>query len=630
MAAPDGLVGQALDGRYVVERRIGSGGMGQVYLGRQLASSGHIERPVAIKLLSTEGTLEQDLLARFENEASIVSKLRHPNTLVFVDFGRTAQGAPYFVTEFLPGEPLSHRISRGPLSVAETLQIALQVCASLEEAHALGVVHRDIKPGNIFLTRVGDQELVKVLDFGIAKATQGALIAGAEKGVTAPGTVIGTPRYASPEQGRGQPVSPQTDLYALGVVAYECLTGKTPFEGTAVQLLKKHAVDPPPKMSERAPSSSFDPRVESLIMRLLAKLPEQRPPGAGPLRQEIDGLLRQLDAKSATVEQRPPTPPKKSGRWIPAIIALAVVALLGAAGMIVRHERSGPVERERSSVPKGMIEVAGADLLMGSKPEEVNEAFEWCRAMAGSECRKDIYEREMPAHDVHVDSFFMDETEATNEAFAAWLAKKTDLSIGDREARDKVGLVARVGGDRSGLEIDADLKRIVVRSGWAHKPMVMVTWRGAQSFCEAQGARLPTEAEWELAARGRERRRFPWGDSAPRCDQAAFGRGEGMPCHAKGEAPDDVGGTGIDRTPLGVRGLGGNVAEWTADRFEPSYGTADGASSSRERTVRGGFFDMWADACRGAGRSRWKEDEGAHNIGFRCVRSATEKRTEGR
>lgn len=304
----DELVDQVLDGRYRVLRPLDRGGMGTVFVAQQL----NVERLVAIKVMHTDDALDQKMVARFRSEAQIISTLRHPNTLKLFDSGTLPDGRLYLVTELLNGEPLSRVLRRGPLSVARTLELVREICLSLAEAHGRGVIHRDLKPGNIFLERVGAQEVVKVLDFGIAKVSAAP---GREGHETARGTLMGTPAYLSPEQAYGRPVGPRTDLYSLGVVAYQCLTGKLPFGGEPISQIAAHAEDPPPTFKAIGSLQPVPVEVEALVMRLLAKDPEERPPDASALVAEVEAL------------QKPRTTPRTSTAWW--LAAVVIWLLLG-------------------------------------------------------------------------------------------------------------------------------------------------------------------------------------------------------------------------------------------------------------------------------------------------------------
>lgn len=283
----DPLLGALLDGRFRLETVIGAGGFGVVYRARQV----NVDREVAVKVLTADASQNQEIVRRFENEAKIISQLRHPNTLKLVDFGRAPDGRLYIVTEFLTGLPLDKVLAAGRIDCLRTLRMMAQVCDSLTEAHEQGIVHRDLKPGNIFLERVGQQEVVKVLDFGIAKLT-------AQTTHTATGRIFGTPAYMSPEQARGDEIDARSDLYSLGVVAYECLSGMPPFTGSnPMSILLKHLQEPPLPLGERAPPLGLDPEVDALVLAMLSKLADDRPSSASEVRAAIHALEHRLGAR---------------------------------------------------------------------------------------------------------------------------------------------------------------------------------------------------------------------------------------------------------------------------------------------------------------------------------------------
>lgn len=276
----DPFLGSVFDGRYELLERVGTGGMGAVYRAVQT----NVGRDVAVKVLSLAGLENADALRRFENEARVISQLHHPNTLKLIDFGRTADGRPYLVTEFLRGQPLQRLLDAAPKSTRWTLGVLRQVCDALAEAHALGIVHRDLKPENIFVEVINGAEIVRVLDFGIAKLGQNSH--------TITGTVFGTPVYMSPEQAQGDIVDARSDLYSMGVIAYRCLVGRPPFSGEqALAILLKHLQEAPVPPRLAAPNADIPLRVEELVLALLAKSPVERPQTALELRDRIDRLL---------------------------------------------------------------------------------------------------------------------------------------------------------------------------------------------------------------------------------------------------------------------------------------------------------------------------------------------------
>lgn len=328
--------------------------MATIYVAKQLK----VDREVAVKILNPIEAQEHGMAQRFKEEARIISELRHPNTLKLIDHGTTESGTLYIVTELLFGQPLNEALRDGAMDVVRALKILRQVCLSLDEAHHKGIIHRDIKPGNIFLEAVGDQEIVKVLDFGIAKAT-GAFLQETDehKPKTAEGTLIGTPAYMSPEQADSRPVTPLSDLYCLGVVSYQCLTGLVPFSGQPIAQLAAHAMDAPPTFEVRAPKLKVDPKIEALIMRMLSKAPEERPQSAAEIVRTIDALLHSTQSFDAPQPKTPPTSTKGL------LIAAALVAIGGAAAMIAprfigsNSSGAGPGQSDR-----GVIIGANPDL----------------------------------------------------------------------------------------------------------------------------------------------------------------------------------------------------------------------------------------------------------------------------
>lgn len=265
----DALLDAVIDDRFQVIEKLGEGGMGAIYKARQLS----VDRIVALKILLHDQRGDRISVERFRHEAYLASRLKHPNAIVIHDFGQTADGLLYIAMEFLSGETLKQRLRRvGPMKMDAALRIMSQTLRTIAEAHRMGMVHRDLKPDNVFLTEMeGDRDFVKVLDFGIAKLT--AVQDGVEShqgNLTVAGKIYGTPNYMSPEQIRGKPVEPQSDLYSLGVIFYELIAGRLPFTAsTPVDVMMMHLRDLPTPLTQLRPEIPLE--LERTILRALEK-----------------------------------------------------------------------------------------------------------------------------------------------------------------------------------------------------------------------------------------------------------------------------------------------------------------------------------------------------------------------
>ena len=300
----DPLVGKILAERFEILERVGDGGTGVVYRAKQLS----VDRIIAVKVLGAHVSTDPQWMKRFQNEARAASRLEHPNTVRILDFGQTREGLLFIAMEFLNGRSLRTEIERaGRVQAGRTMQVIAQVCSSLAEAHSQSIIHRDIKPDNVMLVDLkGGGDMVKVLDFSVAKLDT------PDAQLTRAGVVFGTPQYMSPEQGRGIPLSPQSDLYAVGIVAYEMLMGHPPFSASIpTDVVMMHLRNQPP------PLSGVPPQVAELVMRALDKDPKRRHGSAGEMEQHCQRILAEMSGHFQAMSGRVPTPPPQPATNLP-------------------------------------------------------------------------------------------------------------------------------------------------------------------------------------------------------------------------------------------------------------------------------------------------------------------------
>jgi len=298
----DPLVGRTLDDKYHIEERLGSGGMGKVYRARHLS----MDRPVAIKFLHTRFSEDEAARLRLLQEARTAVTLHHANAVSVTDCGQTVEGWIYIVMELLEGRTLREIVSReAPLETARATSIMLQASDAVAAAHHAGIIHRDLKPSNILITQSADQPaVVKVLDFGIAKFFAGDGDDDDANALAQSNTVIGTPRYMSPEQHSGAELTPATDVYSLGVILYEMLTGMVPFSGsTPAEIAEKHINNPP--HSPREVVAAIPEEVERIVLHALEKEPSDRPPDAAELRRELLETAERLGLEHHAIKSAP-------------------------------------------------------------------------------------------------------------------------------------------------------------------------------------------------------------------------------------------------------------------------------------------------------------------------------------
>ena len=347
----DDIIGSVIADRYHVIRKLGEGGMGQVYLAEHVKMG----RMSAIKVMTPALVHDTDAVGRFNREAANASRINHPNIAAIYDFGETSEGLIYLAMEFVEGESLTKLCEAlGALPAPRAAEIARQVASALEAAHERGIVHRDLKPDNIMISRGRDgADLVKVVDFGIAKAAEGA-----GQKVTRTGLVVGTPEYMSPEQLTGDTLDGRSDLYALGLVTFNMLTGMLPFTGqTTQEALLKRLTDRPLSLAEACPDLSWPPELQAVLDRALSRLAQDRYQHASEygvaivaavadaregelLRaptEVIPGAARASSGSTApaaaAAPSTAPSPPRTARKrfLVPALLAAALVVVVGGA-----------------------------------------------------------------------------------------------------------------------------------------------------------------------------------------------------------------------------------------------------------------------------------------------------------
>ncbi len=390
----DAMHGKVVAGRFLIDEQIGVGGMGRVYKARHLG----LDKVVCLKMLKPSLLDDATIVSRFEREAKAASRLDHPNSVQVLDFGQDERGRLYLVMEYVAGQDLRKLLhAEGPLGARRLAAILSQVLSALARAHAMGVIHRDLKPENVLVgERDGERDFVKVLDFGIAKLQDAQM-----PGLTQNDVVCGTPEYMSPEQAMGMDVDARADLYAVGVMLYQGLTGRLPLSGrTPLEVLQKQVSEVPLSVRAARPDADCSPALERLVVRALAKRPEERPQSAEAFRRE---LMEAAGLVSSTGVTQPPTmppaavthspspevksaappapsapslaalegwetpPPRRSssgGMWIGIVIALGLV---GGAAWVVTRPTPEPVAAvepvDAGTEPTGLTVADAIDLI---------------------------------------------------------------------------------------------------------------------------------------------------------------------------------------------------------------------------------------------------------------------------
>ncbi|HVU05286.1 MAG TPA: serine/threonine-protein kinase [Polyangiaceae bacterium] len=363
----DPLIGTLIADRYRVEKRLGQGGMGAVYLAEHV----RMHKPFALKVLHKEMGRLSEAVFRFEREAVAAGRVDHEHLVTATDFGELPDGSMYLVLEYVPGENLTNVMAAGRMPAPRALKIARQIATALGAIHGAGIVHRDVKPDNVMVAPRPDREdFVKLLDFGMAKVHVDA--PPEERQVTRQGLVFGTPRYMAPEQAGGEPTDHRADLYSLGVIVYSMLAGDPPFSAEEIRdVLRMQREAPPPPLP-----ADVDPAVAAFVMKLLAKDPAERVQTAEGVVEYIDRLLHRLEAPP------PPSLEERAMRFLRTRLGMGVVAAIVVVSFLlaflaVRAFRKPVIAPVASAAPSASAAPVDPGLEAVLVRAEVGDAAAW-------------------------------------------------------------------------------------------------------------------------------------------------------------------------------------------------------------------------------------------------------------
>lgn len=596
----------AIVGGYQLLQRVGRGGMGTVYKAKQLS----VDRIVAVKILRPALARNQSFIERFREEAKAAAKLNHPNVVQAIDSGEES-GYYYFAMEYVDGETMHREMLRdGMIDEKRALRIALDVARALEHAQAHQIVHRDIKPGNIMLSRDG---VTKLCDLGLARAHE-------EDDESMRGAAIGTPFYISPEQAMGQTdVDCRSDIYSLGATLYRAVVGKPAFDApTKQEILEKHVRSPLPWPKDHNPALSDN--VCYLIAKMMAKKPSERYQTPVELEQDIERILEGQAPKSSVVQlEMPPVRLTEAERKQSALTQARIQKKMqGVRELAEIREMAHRVAAEQS-VPAHSI----VRLLRGNLDETKADTFLKFGLLLLAENRPAMARVEFRnAAKLGADvSEYMAKIDALGTPPGMKYIPAGEFQAGPPDALTKASVPAFY--IDAQLVTNADYFKFLksvpnaptpahwlnreIPDGQAEMPIVNVTWEEARAYAEWKGKRLPTAAEWQKAARGTDGRRYPWGnDFDPRrCNTSESGIGD---MTVAGRYPKGV-------SPYGCNDMIGNVVQWCQDEGPTPEGDKDG------RAVCG---VSWEEPGEGSGCWRVefrKRMRRSRKCGFRCAMS---------
>ncbi len=578
------MIGQTLNNRYIISTRLGKGAMGSVYR----ATDTQTGRQVAIKVISSQLAIEPEMLGRFKREGEALRQLKHPNIVEFIDtFEYDEQYV--IVMEYVSGGSLFDVQQQGRLSIERIRQIAIDLCDALIRAHRLNIIHRDIKPENVLMDENGTPKLA---DFGLARLSQ-------DTRMTRSGTQFGTPPYMAPEAWEGKTLDAQADIWSLGVLMFEMLTGRVPFSAdTPLAVMNKVFTSylPDPKKLR----SNLPPNLVKIIRRMLAHDKRQR---YQTMREVAVDLER---------NQAPRMPmPTKTKRFAELGFAFIFIGGLVVGGVILTVNRlSSPATRGSIATQTPIQEVGSLLATTELLPAAETPTLGFGSSMIGEDGATLMFvpqgeftmgsnsnPDEQPIHRVDLDAFWIDQTEVTNAMY--------EKCVDDGACKQPTNASSTLHPVYYG------------NSEFDNYPVIRADWNTANAYCSWAGRELPTEAQWEKAARGSGTIAliYPWGNQVPNADLLNYNNDLGDTTEV-GKYPDGA-------SVYGALDMAGNVWEWVSTLYKPyPYEADDGRedlSSPEAHVLRGAAWNSTGNFIRSATRIRSNGTHSTNYYGFRCA-----------